>query len=256
MKQKIQNAVFRFTRFWVRLFYPEITAEGVENLPDGPYITVGNHAKMNGPIACELYYPGRHYTWTAGEMMKTSEVPAYAYHDFWENKPLYNRWFYKLLYYVIAPLASSIFNSASCIGVYHDMRIISTFRESVKKLEEGACVVIFPEHDVPYNNLIWDFQDRFVDTARMYYRKIGEELSFVPMYVAPRLKKLYFGKPVRFDHTAGKEEERKRISQAMMDGITELARALPEHIVVPYPNMPKRCYPSNKDIISSCRVSN
>ena len=119
MKQKIQNAVFRFTRFWVRLFYPEITAEGVENLPDGPYITVGNHAKMNGPIACELCYPGRHYTWTAG-----------------------------------------------------------------------------------------------------------------------------------------KEEERKRISQAMMDGITELARALPEHIVVPYPNMPKRCYPSNKDIIDTCRVSN
>ena len=187
--------------------------------------------------------------------MKTSEVPAYAYHDFWENKPLYNRWFYKLLSYVIAPLASSIFNSASCIGVYHDMRIISTFRESVKMLEEGACVVIFPEHDVPYNNLIWDFQDRFVDTAGMYYRRIGEELSFVPMYVAPRLKKLYFGKPVQFDYTAGKEEERKRISQAMMDGITELARALPEHIVVPYPNMPKRCYPSNKDIISSCQPS-
>lgn len=250
MKQRIKYFVFRFIRFWVWVFYPKITAEGTENLPDEPYIAVGNHAKMNGPISCELYYPGPHYTWTAGQMMKTSEVPAYAYKDFWSHKPGYIKWFYRILSYVIAPAASSIFSNAACIGVYHDMRIVSTFRESVARLEEGACVVIFPEHDVPYNNLVWDFQNRFVDTARMYYRRTGQEISFVPMYVAPRLKKLYFGKPVRYDHTAGKEEERQRISHAMMDAITEIARDLPEHTVVPYPNMPERYYPSNKDIIT------
>ena len=30
------------------------------------------------------------------------------------------------------------------------------------------------------------------------------------------------------------------------NGVTELARALPEQIVVPYPNMPKRQYPKNR----------
>lgn len=248
MKKKVSAAVYRFIRFWVKVFYPEIGTEGTENLPDEPYIAVGNHAKMNGPIACELYYPGRHYTWTAGEMMQAKEVPAYAYRDFWSGKPAYSRWFYKILSYIITPFAVSIFNNADCIGVYHDMRIISTFRDTVAKLEEGACAVIFPEHDVPYNNLVWEFQDRFVDTARMYYRKTGRDICFVPMYVAPRLRTLYFGKPVRYDHTASKEEERKRIAAAMMEGITEIARALPEHTVVPYPNMPERYYPSNKEI--------
>lgn len=243
----MKYTAFRFIRFWVRIFYPKITVEGTENLPEEPYIAVGNHAKMNGPITCELYYPGRHYTWTAGEMMKLSEVPAYAYKDFWSYKPVYIRWFYKILSYAVAPIASIIFNNASCIGVYHDMRIMSTFRESVAKLEEGACIVIFPEHYVPYNNLVWEFQDRFVDTARMFYRKTGKEISFVPMYVAPRLKKLYFGKPVKYDHTADKDAERKRIAHAMMEGITEIAKNLPEHIVVPYPNMPEREYPTNKD---------
>lgn len=245
IKKRISSAVFVVIRFFVRMLYPEITAEGTENLPDGPYIAVGNHAKMNGPIACELYYPGPHYTWTAGQMMKVREIPSYAYRDFWSAKPGYIRWAYKIFSYIIALPAACVFNNAACIGVYHDTRIISTFRDTVRKLQEGACAVIFPEHNVPYNNLVWEFQDRFVDTARMYYRKTGEEISFVPMYVAPRLKKLYFGEPVRYDHTADKEAERKRISKAMMESITEIARSLPEHTVVPYPNIPKRCYPSN-----------
>ena len=55
---------------------------GKENLPDEPCIIVGNHTLMNGPIACELYTPGKHYTWCNGEMMHLKEVPQYAFEDF------------------------------------------------------------------------------------------------------------------------------------------------------------------------------
>ena len=58
---------------------------------------------------------------------------------------------------------------------------------------------------------------------------------------------MYLGKPVRFDASAPLERERRRICEAMMDGVTELARNLPEHTVVPYPNLPKRNYPTNKN---------
>jgi hypothetical protein len=94
---------------------------------------------------------------------------------------------------------------------------------------------------------VWEFQDKFVDVAKMYYRRTGREVCFVPMYTAPRLKRLYFGKPVKYDHSAPADQERKRISKAMMDGITEIARSLPEHTVVPYPNMPSGQYPINRE---------
>jgi 1-acyl-sn-glycerol-3-phosphate acyltransferase len=249
VRKKVSAAQYRFIKFWVWLFYPVTSVVGAENLPDEPCIIVGNHAKMNGPIACELYFPGRHRTWTAGEMMHLKEVPAYAYQDFWSMKPAYTRWFYHALSYIIAPLSVCIFNNANCIGVYHDMRIISTFRESVSRLEEGVNVIIFPEHDVPYNNLMWEFQDRFIDVARMYRRKTGKNVCFVPMYVAPRLKTLYLGEPVRYDHTAPKDEERKRICKALAERITEIAAGLPEHTVVPYPNMPAKDYPTNKEVV-------
>ncbi len=247
LKEKITYAVYRIIRFFIWLFYPEIKSEGTGNLPDEAVIAVGNHAKMNGPISCELYFPREHSTWTAGQMMKLREVPDYAYTDFWGEKPAYIKWAFRILSYIIAPLAVCIFNNAKCIGVYHDTRLLSTFRDTVRKLEEGTDIVIFPEHNVPYNNLVWEFQDRFVDVAKMYYRRTGREVCFVPMYTAPRLRKLYFGKPVRYDHSAPAEQERKRIAKAMMDGITEIARSLPEHTVVPYPNMPSGQYPTNRE---------
>lgn len=228
--------------YWV---YPRYKTVGIENLPDEGCIIVGNHAQLHGPIACELHFPVRRCTWCAAQMMHLKEVPAYAFQDFWADKPQSVRWLYRLASYLIAPLSVLIFNNAETIGVYHDARVLSTFRETLGQLEKGVSVVIFPEKNEPYNQIVYQFQDGFVDAARLYFRRTGKAVAFVPMYVAPRLKTLYLGKPVYFAPDAPYEEEKKRICQRLMQDITDLARALPSHRVVPYANVPKKQYPFN-----------
>lgn len=245
MEKKRISPVYKVIKWLVKVFYHKMTVEGVDNLPDEPVIVVGNHTQMNGPICCELYFPGNRYTWCAGEMMHLKEVPAYAFQDFWSRKPKYIRWFYKLLSYIIAPLSVCVFNNARTVGVYHDARIISTFKQTVQRLQEGASVVIFPEHDVPYNHILCDFQDKFIDVAKLYYKRTGKELTFVPLYIAPKLKKMYLGKPIRFCAANPMEEERTRICRYLMEAITEIAVSLPEHTVVPYNNIPRKQYLSN-----------
>lgn len=245
MNERKVSPVYKVIKWLVKVFYPKIEVVGVDNLPDEPVMVVGNHTQMNGPIACELYFPGNRYTWCAGEMMHLKDVPAYAYKDFWSNKPKYIRWFYKLLSYIIAPLSVCVFNNAQTIGVYHDARIISTFKQTVQRLQEGSSVVIFPEHDVPHNHIICQFQDKFIDIAKLYYKRTKKELAFVPLYIAPTLKKMYLGKPIRFCAANPMEEERTRICEYLMKEITEIAISLPEHTVVPYNNIPKKDYPSN-----------
>lgn len=245
MKEKQRSLFYRIIKRLVWFFYPKIEVVGTENIPEEASVLVGNHCQMNGPIACELYTPGEFYIWCAGQMMDRKEVPAYAFEDFWSKKPRASLWFYRLLSHLIAPLSELIFNQADTIGVYRDTRIMSTFRETVKRLSEGAHVVIFPEHDVKYNHVLYEFQDRFVDIARLYYKKTGKELSFVPLYIAPKLKKMYYGKPIRFCPDNPIEEERKRICSYLMEQITQMACSLPEHTVIPYRNIPKKYYPSN-----------
>lgn len=243
---KLSCRCYRVIRWFVKLFYPKIRVEGTENLPDNPCLVVANHSQMNGPIACELYFPGKRYTWCAGQMMQLKEVPGYAFADFWSEKPRYIRWFYKILSYVIAPVSVCVFRNAHTIGVYRDARIISTFKNTVKRLSEGANVVIFPEHNVPYNHILCDFQDRFIDIAKLYYKKTGQELQFVPMYIAPDLKTMYIGNPVSFCSEQPMEQERARICEYLKEEITKIAVSLPSHRVVPYRNVPKKQYPRNK----------
>ncbi len=246
MSEKKTSRTFRFFKGVVRLFYPKIELLGLENLPTEPSIIVGNHSQLHGPIASELYFPQPRYTWCAFQMMQKKEVPAYAYQDFWSKKPKITRPFYKLLAHLIAPLSDCVFNGADTIAVYHDSRTVNTFKETVKRLQEGANVVVYPEHEVKYNHIVYEFQDRFIDIARIYHKKTGLELNFVPLYIAPKLKKMYLGKPLRFDAAAPLEEERKRICTYLMEEITHMAEALPKHTVVPYPNLPKKDYPTSK----------
>ncbi len=243
--KKLQYGVYRIIRWFVKLFYPKIQVVGIENLPQEPCLVVSNHGQMNGPIAGELYFPGKRYIWCAGEMMRLKEVPDYAYRDFWGHKPKSVRWLYKILSYVIAPISVCVFNNAHTIGVYRDKRVIQTFRETTDKLQAGANVIVFPEHAVPYNHIVCDFQDGFVSVAKSYYRQTGKRLAFVPMYLAPDLKQMVLGKPVVFDPDAPVKEERQRISLALMDAITQIACGLPRHKVVPYNNISKKEYGYN-----------
>lgn len=245
MEEKKVSPLYKFIKRIVRRVYPKMDVVGLEHLPDGAAILVGNHCQLHGPIACELYLPGNRYTWCAGQMMEWKEVPGYAYQDFWSQKPARVRWLYKIASYLITPLSVLLFNNANTIPVYHDRRVLSTFRETVKRLNTGAHIVIFPEHDVPHNHILCEFQENFVDVARLYCRRSGQPLPFVPMYIAPSLHKMYLGEPVYFDPAAPVAQERTRICTELMDRITAMACALPEHTVVPYRNIPRKNYPSN-----------
>ena len=238
--------LYRCIRWSVLHAYPRMTLVGVENLPDGAAVIVGNHAQMYGPLNAELYFPKPSYTWCAAQMMTLSEVPGYAFQDFWSQKPASSRWLFRVASYLIAPLSVCIFNNADTIPVYHDTRLRLTFRETLERLDAGARVIIFPEHDAPGNRLLSDFQDRFIDLARFYYRQTGRALPFVPMYSAPALRRIVIGRPTLFAPDAPLNEERARVKRYLMEEITTMAEALPPHTVVPYRNIAKRDYPQNR----------
>lgn len=245
-----QNAkkplLFRFTVGLVRIFYRKRTFIGMENLPKEPSIVVGNHAQIHGPITSQVFFPTYKYIWCVGQMMHVKEVPEYAYTDFWSKKPKYIRWFFKLASYIIAPFSAYYFTKADTIAVYKDSRLISTFRNTLRKLNDGAHIVIYPEEPQPYNDIVNEFQDKFVDVARLYYKRTGKALSFVPMYNAPKLKTVVFGKPIVFDPEADIETQREEICTYLKEEITSLAKSLPRHKVVPYLNVGAKNYKYSK----------
>ncbi len=237
---KKKPLMYRFIRAFVGMIFRRPEFLGKDNLPEEPCLIIANHAQANGPVLNELYYPRKKYIWCIGQMMKMKEVPAYSYKDFWSNKPKWIKWFYKILSYLIAPLSSYVFNRADAIAVYKDTRIVSTYRETMTRLEEGADVIIFPEKLDKHNDIVNDFQDKFVDVARLYYKRTGKILSFVPAYIAPKIRKIVFGKAIKYNPNLNMDEQRKIICDHIKEEITKNALELPRHKVIPYENIGKR----------------
>ncbi len=59
----MKKFIYRIIRKVVSWVMPVYKAEGVDNLPEGPAVVVGNHSQAFGPLAAELFFPGKHYTW-------------------------------------------------------------------------------------------------------------------------------------------------------------------------------------------------
>ncbi len=244
-KKKRKPFLFFLVKNGLYLFYKRLNVKG-KGFYDEPVIYVGNHAQIHGPIAGELFFPEDTYIWCAGPMMHLKEVPAYAFQDFWSQKPKWTQPFYKILSYLIAPVSVSVFNGARTVPVYRDRRIMTTFKESLRLLKDGKSLVIFPEQDKKKNHIVYDFQRKFVDVASILYRKTGQEIAFVPFYVTPELGSIVIGEKILFSGENEIEEERERICHYLMDEITKMAEELPKHIVIPYRNIRKKDYPTNK----------
>lgn len=245
-KNKKKPLFFKFFVLIVRIFYRKRKLVGVENIPSEASLIIGNHAQIHGPVSSQLFYDRYKYIWCIGEMTKLKEVPAYAYKDFWMYKPKYIRWFYKVVSYLIAPISAYLFSRADTIPVYKDSRMRTTINMTLEKLRDGADVIIFPEEHTEFNEIINEFQTRFIDLARFYYRKYGVEISFVPMYNAAKLKTIVFGKPIKYDSTLDIETQRIMICNYLKEEITRIAKELPRHKVIPYGNVSKKDYPYSK----------
>ncbi len=243
---KFSKLIFNILVPVIRFFFGKQEIVGIDKIPPSDAIIVANHCQMSGPLVGEFYMPKSVYTWCAGEMMKFSEVPSYAFSDFWSQKPRWTHPFYKALSYLIAPLAVCLFNNARTIAVYRDARVLGTFKKTVKFLEDGKNILIFPEKDEKCNNIIYTFQKNYIDIAKLYYKKTGRAIQFVPLYIAPTMKKSYVGDSITFCPDKDFAKEKERINFLLQEEITNLGRNLPEHIVVPYRNMPKKYYISNK----------
>lgn len=82
MEEKRTSRLYRGIRWGVKLVFPKFRLVEAEQLPETPCVIVGNHSQTYGPVAGELYIPGKHEIWCAGEMMDRKEVADYAYRDF------------------------------------------------------------------------------------------------------------------------------------------------------------------------------
>lgn len=244
----LSRIVYKTIEFFAKIRYRKTKIINRELLEEKNTIIIANHTQLNGPIISQLYLPEDCYIWANGQMFTPREVPSYAMEDFFPYKRGWTRPFYKIASYLLAPLMPCMMENARAIPVYHDVRMASTLKKTIRLLTKGKNIVIFPENHEMRNNIVNMFRDQFVDVAKIYFRRTGEKIRFLPMYIAPTLDCCKIGEAIYYNPDSDIESERHRISEHLANEITRIGRSLPEHTVIPFDNISNSRYISNKAV--------
>ncbi len=191
------------------------------NIPKTPTVYVCRHKNLKGVV----------------KVMKsaTFDLHPFMLHVFKDFKSAFNQ-FYGYTYtkrfkipkilallpaFISAIFTSALFRSAKAIPTYrNNVKAFTTLKSACEYLLKGESVIVFP--DVDYTNEndgVIDIYSGFLTVEKIYYKKCGEHLPFVPLTVDEKNLEITEFSPLYFNHGKPFEEERQRITKTIISNI-------------------------------------
>ncbi len=211
----------------IRLAIPRLKAEWEIPFDGEPCVFLSNHERAIGPLEMATVFPLREnsHIWIFADPLRRETTPAYVRQDHWWDEngklaPLWNA--------VVPPLVSlilpPILRSVPHVPVYHDGRAATTMKESLRLLQDGKNLVIFPEiptgfgeHDTEKINEGW------LMLLPMYARRTGKELKVWPVRQDFAAGKMLVRKPFTMDPDRPLKDQVPELSRKVLSGIFDPA---------------------------------
>ncbi len=213
---------YRVLRALVRAFSRPMPTRWAEPFTGEPSVFICNHAGAFGPVDVCAKFPLRDHChpWMNAQVLSARETPAYVRQDYWwkpgcKLEPLYNA----TLPYLAAAVLPPILRTAPTVPVYHDARVLRTFRQSLALLKEGEHLVIFPEQPSGYQSHHTWLNSGFLQIAPMYARATGKGLAFWPVTIDYKKHEFRVAPAVRFDPARPLKEQQEELLGRFSEGI-------------------------------------
>lgn len=187
-------------------------------------IYVANHSAMFGPLRYSLYMPVPISPWGAYPMLgKYKERYRYLRDVYFMQKRHKNKFAATFLAVFEAFFSIFFYRGINVIASYNDRRFIKTIRQSMRTLEQGRAIMIFPENSASgYNEKLTEFFAGFVELARYYKHVNGEDIPICPVYYHSKKRKMVIGKPSYLQQYLDEGLNRKQIAQDFCRQVNKL----------------------------------
>lgn len=213
----IYGRFFRAARRLVRLLSLPYQLVQREPAPQGA-VYLCQHKDLRGPILSLLWLPQEFYIWALA-----------IYHDFQTSRrhfaeftlpvrchlPRPIAW---LLAWPVAGVMTLLCRSAHSIPVYRDKNAFKTMGASIKVLQAGHDIMLYPDIDYANKEGGTELYDGFIYLERFYRHATLRHLNFIPVYINEDERQIIIGKAIRFedgDFMAQKETVLQQISRAL-----------------------------------------
>ena len=187
-------------------------------------IYVANHAAMFGPVMYNLYMPVSIAPWGAYPMTEDYKSRYnYLRNVYFIQKRHKSKFAATILASFEAALSIYFYRGLRVIPSYNDNRFIKTIRRSIDMLDNDIGVMIFPEDsDEGYHEVLTDFHAGFVELAKYYGKKKGEDIPIYPVYYHAKKRVIVIGEPSRLTDYTDKGMNRQEIATNFCHQVNEL----------------------------------
>lgn len=212
-----------------------LKVSGKENLrkKDYPSVFVSNHNFIYGPIAAVIYLPTYFRPWIHNVMLERETARKEIARPFGVVLKIFGKKLGGAIIDFGARLTCWALNSFNPIPVVRGASrdVMSTFEQSIRALEEGDNILIFPEKPKRMVNpdgdagedVLRTFYTGFAHIAKMYYDRTGKALLFYPLYSDMSEHAFRIGEPVAYDPSLEPHEGKRRLAEQLQKRVAELS---------------------------------
>lgn len=217
---------FRFMKklTLVRYKKPKFVYLGEERFEEGAII-LSNHEGTDAPMSWELYCDEPIRMWGAYEM-NSGLVQMYKYQSrvYFHEKKGWSLFGARMFCLIASPITNLYYKGLNLISTYRDGRFLKTLRESIKTLQEGTNVVIYPEiSDNGYLAELKGFHKGCVALMELCDKKGMNTPVFVTYFRKSDLTYI-IDKPVYYKDLAANGATKDEIAKKLLDRCNELGK--------------------------------
>ena len=188
-------------------------------------IILSNHEGTDAPLSLELYCDKPLRMWGASEM-NSGLVQMYKYQTrvYYHEKKHWNLHLARLFCLIASPLTNLFYKGLNLISTYRDGRFLKTVRESVRAIEQGENIVVFPEmSDNGYLAQLEGFHSGFAVLAEVCAKK-GIDVPVYVTYFKKNELVYVVDRPILWSELTKDGASREEIVKKLLDRCNELGR--------------------------------
>ena len=188
-------------------------------------LILSNHEGTDSPMSLEIYCDKPIRMWGSYEMNSgLRKLYKYQSKVYFHEKKHWNIHLSRLFCLIASPLTWLFYSGFDLISVYKDTRLIKTLRESVRAIESGDNIVVFPEDSTKgYLSELEGFHEGFVLLAELCLKR-GIDLPVYVSYFRKSDTTYIFDAPVKFSELREKFESRAEIASYLCNRCNELGK--------------------------------
>lgn len=213
---------FRRLQKIVRFFARKMDVRGADRVTE-PCVLITRHLNNYGPFAVYLYSPFEFHMWSYYVFFDPEICSRHLSEFTFSKRAGMPPWMAKLCARIVSHPIAWLYRTLKMIPVYRGLKsVMETMNRSTDMLEKGENVLIMT--DVNYaaeGKDIGEIYTGFLHLGKLYFKRTGKRLNFVPLSLNRREGYFRLGEPIEFDPTVPFQQEKERIASRLVQELAD-----------------------------------